>query len=66
MDKVWIIRQDGAGFMYKADEVVDLARRVLTRKHGHKELCPVWDKGECDCGFNEYIADLEQILKEGK
>jgi len=58
------------------EEKRDLARRGLEYKDGHTEECKdsaldykvKTGKAEylCCCGYHEYIADLEQIVKEGE
>ena len=55
------------GEWYKADEVADLAKRGLKYHFMHDKECSALEMGKrCNCGRDNYIAELEQIAKEGE
>ena len=50
----------------KADDVADLAERGLEYPIGHKNHCRFFMRNsECTCGYSDYQAELEQIVKTG-
>jgi len=53
--------------LYNADEVADLAKRGLKYHFMHDKECSALEMGKrCNCGRDNYIAELEQIAKEGE
>ena len=53
---------------YRASDVAELVKRVLKYQNGHLENCPThkWYRYECECGYEKFITELEQIVKEGE
>ena len=62
------VERGGPVRIYKADDVAELARRVLNYPIYHDQECVSWDNAPtyegapCDCGANELVAELKQIV----
>ena len=49
---------------YLTDEVANFAKRGLIYRCNHSNKCGHFKNKPCDCGYFEYLAELEEIAKK--